>query len=243
MNCDTDRMGPAIVRRDGGIDYGLGQSLDIYEPERPDASAVVLLWHGRGPNERDVLEPLAHRIAAAGAPTVVPDWNRDDGGGGKHHLTASLDFARDRSATNGSGRVVLAGWSLGANAGLDAVLLMTVLGGWCPAAFVGLSGGFDESPFSRRGLFGVTADPSVPLLLIHGSSDEVVPVERARTTFQDLSGTGWEITLREVESDHAGAIGTVYDPTGHRCVPTGDPIRQELLTTIAAWVAELALNA
>jgi predicted esterase len=235
-------MGQATVRRNGGVDYGLGQLLDIYDPEGPPGPAVVLLWHGSGPNERDVLAPLAHGIAAAGVTTVVPDWRGDDGGRGQHHLTASLAFTRDLSASMGSGRVVLAGWSLGASAGLDVVLLTTILGGWRPAAFAGISGGFDDSPFRKRDLFGVSVDPSIPLLLIHGRSDEVVPIERSRTALVALSAAGWETTLREVDTDHAGAIGMTYDLTDRRCVPSDDPIRRELVATIATWIADLALS-
>jgi hypothetical protein len=33
-----------------------------------------------------------------------------------------------------------------------------------------------------------------------------------------------------------------YSPTDHRCVPTDDPARQELLTTIAGWIADVALG-
>ncbi len=242
MDCDNGPMARSIVRRLGAVDYGLGQLLDIYEPERPGGSVAVLLWHGRGPNERDVLEPLAHRIAAAGATTIVPDWTSADGGMGRHHLTASLAFTRDLAEAVGFGRVVLAGWSLGASAGLDVVLRTTNLGGWRPARFIGLSGGFDDSPFRERDPFRTDADPSVPLLLIHGTFDEVVPVERARITFDAFSRAGWEITLREVETDHAGAIGTVYDPTDRRCVPSDEPGRQALLTTVAGWIADFALN-
>jgi predicted esterase len=184
VNCDNGRMSEVIVLRTGGVDYGPGQLLDIYEPERPRGSVTVLLWHGSGPNERDVLEPLAHRIATAGVTTIVPDWSCDDGGRGRHHLTASLAFTRDLSARTGFGRVILAGWSLGASAGLDVVLLTTILGGWRPAAFVGLSGGFDGSPYRGRDSVDVPVNPCAPLLLIHGSSDEVVPIEQARITFE-----------------------------------------------------------
>lgn len=232
-------MGADRVRRRVGIEYGLGQSLDLYDPEHPRGSVTVLLWHGSGPDERDVMEPLAQQIAAAGVPTVVPDWNGNDGGEGKHHLAASLAFVRDFTARTGLDRVVLAGWSLGANAALDVVLLTTVLGGWRPAAFVGLSGGFDHSPFRGTGTPRTPA-PSVPLLLIHGSADEVVPVTRARAAFEDLRDRGWEVELREVETDHAGAIGTVYDPARHRCVPTVEPGGQEQLSTIAGWIADFA---
>jgi len=59
--------------------------------------------------------------------------------------------------------------------------------------------------------------------------------------FESLRSVGWNVVLREVNTDHAGTIGTIYDPYRRRCVPTSDPGRQALLTTIAGWIAELAL--
>ena len=78
------------------------------------------------------------------------------------------------------------------------------------------------------------------MLLIHGSADEVVPVERSRLTYERLVGAGWEVSLQEVEVDHAGTIGAVYDPTTHRCVPSEDPVRTDLLATVAGWIADFA---
>jgi hypothetical protein len=49
-------------------------------------SAAVLLWHGKGANERDILEPLARRIAIAGVAAIVPDWSTDDGVYGRNYL-------------------------------------------------------------------------------------------------------------------------------------------------------------
>lgn len=235
-------MGESAVRLTEGIDYGPDQLLDLYQPEHPQGSVAVLLWHGRGANERDVLGPLGHEIARAGVPTIVPDWNCEDGGRGRHHLTASLAFTNDMAERTGFDRIVLAGWSLGASAGLDLVLLSSILGSWRPAAFIGLSGSFDESPFGDGQPFDITVDPTVPLLLIHGSSDEVVPVERARMTVETLAGAGWKASLREVETDHAGAIGTIYDPTTRRCVRADDPVRRRTLATVAGWMAEFALH-
>jgi predicted esterase len=233
-------MGESAVGRTEGVDYGPGQLLDLYQPEHRRGSSVVLLWHGSGANERDVLGPLAHQIAGRGVPTIVPDWSRDDGGRGRHHLSASLAFTLDRAAATGLDRIVLAGWSLGANAALDVVLLSSTLGGWRPAGFIGLSGSFDDSPYRQGGSVDVAVDPTVPLLLIHGSSDEVVPVERARTTLERLGRAGWRASLREVETDHAGAIGAIYQPDTHRCVPTDDPNRRQHLGTIASWMADFA---
>ena len=88
---------------------------------------------------------------------------------------------------------------------------------------------------------GITARPSIPLLLIHGSSDEAVPIERSRSTFDSLRSSGWNVVLREVDTDQAGTTGTIYDPYRRRCVPTDDTDRKEMLTTIAGWVADVAL--
>jgi predicted esterase len=172
---------------------------------------------------------------------IAPDWNTADGGQGRHHLNASLAFTRDLAESMGIVRIVLAGWSLGANAGLDLILKCTILGGWRPDAFIGLSGGFDDSPYREPDTNRVVTRPSVPLLLIHGSSDEVVPVGRSRSTFESLQSAGWDVVLREVDTDHAGTIGTIYDPYRRRCVPSSDPGRQELVTTIAGWIADLSL--
>ena len=148
-------------------------------------------------------------------------------------------------------RVVLAGWSLGASAALDLVCHPELVGGWRPGAVVAISGGFDRSPFTHDAIADEwrrssgapsTVDPSIPLLLVHGSSDEIVPPERSVVTFARLLEEGWRVTHREVTTDHAGAIGTVFDPARQRCAPTTDPGRQDVLTTVAQLIADLALE-
>jgi dienelactone hydrolase len=234
-------MGGAAVSRECGIAYGTGKLLDIYVPGTQRDSTAVLVWHGSGGNERDVLEPLARRIAAAGIGVIVPDWSTDDGASGRNDLTTSLSFARsDLGTFLVVDRIVLAGWSLGASAGLDVVLQPELVDGWRPTAFIGISGGYRGSPFHRDGQRDFAIEPSVPLVLIHGFADEVVPIERSRITFERLHGAGWTVTLREVPTDHAGVIGTVYDPARLRCVPASDALRLEVLATNAAVISELA---
>jgi predicted esterase len=231
----------AAVTRECGIAYGSGKLLDLYVPGAPRNSTVVLVWHGSGGNERGVLEPLAHRIAAAGTAVISPDWSTRDGASGRDDLTASLHFARfDLATLVVVDRIVLVGWSLGASAGLDVVLQPELVNGWRPAAFVGISGGYRDSPFHPEGQRDLATAPSVPLVLIHGVDDEVVPIERSRTTFERLHGAGWSVTLREVPTDHAGVIGTVYDPARLRCMPASDAVRLEVLATNASVISEFA---
>jgi hypothetical protein len=40
-----------------GVPYGHGKELALYRRRDLGAVTIVLLWHGRGANERDVLEP------------------------------------------------------------------------------------------------------------------------------------------------------------------------------------------
>lgn len=48
-----------------------------------DAGEIVLLWHGRGPSERDVLEPIASALTTVGRLVVVPDWDSTAYDGGR----------------------------------------------------------------------------------------------------------------------------------------------------------------
>jgi predicted esterase len=233
-------VGETVISRES-VAYCGAQLLDMYEPEAPRTATAVVLWHGSGANEREVLAPLARQIAGAGVRVIVPDWCHDDADG-RTHLRASLSFVQDHYREAGSGgRSVLAGWSLGASAGLDVVRHPALVGGWRPTAFVGISGGFARSPFSREVEPEPSVDPAIPVVLAHGSADEVVPFERSLVTYDRLLAEGWRVTLREVPTDHAGAIGTAYDPALQRCVPSDGSSCRGALVTVAAIVAGLAL--
>ena len=102
--------------------YGHGKVLDIYRPGRIAAATgpepVVLLWHGVGPDERDVLEPLARATAALGAMVFVPDWRSDAPDGGRANLLGSVSFTRQQAPGLGGDAeaIALAGWSRGGRA-------------------------------------------------------------------------------------------------------------------------------
>lgn len=205
-----------------GISYCPEHALDVHRLH-VDISGlpVVLLWHGRGPDERRVLEPLAQAAAARGLVVVVPDWRSSADDGGNEALRASLEFVGQRASEFGGDpeRLVLAGWSLGGTAGLGLVL-----NGECrPAGYVGIATGHDDTcPTTGRPLPSVLAHeiPDTPIWLLHGTRDEVVPVERGRAMAKMLVDQGARIQWHEFDTDHAGVIMCHYDRTTRRCLPS-----------------------
>lgn len=214
-----------------------GKSLDIHRPG-PGAvrPPVVLLWHGVGPDERDVMRPLAEAVAREGLLVLVPDWRSDEPDGGRAQLLASLEFARARAAELGGDpeRFVLAGWSAGGAAAVGVALRPGIVGGRPPAAVVGIASRYDL-PNRTTGTVPLAdladlADPTglaetsaVPITLVHGTADALIPAARSRDLRDALAGRHRPVLLEEPATDHAGVIMTEYDPAAGRCRPSGDP--------------------
>ncbi|MEU5209485.1 alpha/beta hydrolase fold domain-containing protein [Streptomyces sp. NPDC020742] len=226
MTSDTG----AAVRVERGLVYGPGgKQLDAYRPAQGSRPApTVLLWHGIGPDERDILAPLAHTAAAHGLLVLVPDWRSDAADGGRAQLLESLAFVRgEAGGLGGDGEsFVLAGWSAGAGAALGVALRPEDTGGRRPAAVVGVAGRYDllarttgSAPLAD---LAAGRDPGVPVHLVHGTRDTVLPPEHSRDLAQALRTAGRAVTLQESDTDHAGVIMTAYDPAADRCVPTAD---------------------
>ncbi|MFJ3235748.1 alpha/beta hydrolase [Streptomyces sp. NPDC086787] len=211
-----------------GLAYGeSGQRLDVYRPvTAPQASPTVLLWHGSGPDERDVLAPLARATAALGTVCFVPDWRPDTHDHGRTHLRESAAFVRRHTDDYGgdSGRITLAGWSLGARAAVAAALDPRALDGWRPRAVVAIAGGYtDPEPLTGRAPMDELLDKTldeVPVLLIHGTADTVEDIQHSRRLHAALRQRGRPTSLDEPPTDHAGIIMTVYDPEAARCLPS-----------------------
>ncbi|MGW7081300.1 alpha/beta hydrolase [Streptomyces sp. NPDC054871] len=206
---------------------GDGKLLDIYASGQQD-DRCVLLWHGMGPDERDVMGSLAQEIARSGPTVLVPDWRSDRPDGGREHLTDALRFGRDyvRELIDGPGQLVLAGWSAGACAAMGVALRPELFGGWRPAAVVGIAGGY-RRPARTTGTVPLQAVgravTPIPVRLVHGTTDEVVPVDSSRELHEALLAHGWDSELSEPVTDHAGVLGCVHEPTARRCLPANDP--------------------
>ncbi|MFG2819828.1 alpha/beta hydrolase [Kitasatospora sp. NPDC048365] len=213
-----------------GLTYGAaGKLMDVYRPAgASEPVPAVLLWHGRGPDERDVLAPVARAAAGLGVVVLVPDWRPDAPDGGRTHLRESADFVRRNAADFGGDprRIVLAGWSLGGKAAVGVALNPAAFLDWRPQAVVGIAGGYGSAapttgtvPIDDLRLGGSPVPP-VPVWLVHGTADPVVDVERSRELRTALEGQGRPVSLIEVATDHAGVIMTEFVAEHGRCLPS-----------------------
>ena len=219
------------ARIERGVPYGQGTLLDIYRPVPAGGgpAPTVLLWHGVGPDERDVLETLAVQTAGYGLTVVVPDWRSDALDGGRAHLLGSLDFTRERAAGLGGladDAIVLAGWSRGGRSAAAIGVRPGAVGGWRPLGVVCLGAAYTRltpvtggSPVEDLAATGALAPAPVPFRLVHGTEDTVVPVAASREFAALLARRGWPVWLEEQPTDHAGVIGIEYDPSARRGVP------------------------
>ncbi|MFJ6790883.1 alpha/beta hydrolase [Streptomyces angustmyceticus] len=223
----ADSAGTAVETVRGLVCGPGGKRLDVHRPAGAHGPLpVVLLWHGIGPDERDVLEPLGRTAAAQGLLVLVPDWRSDAADGGRAHLLESLAFAREEAGgLGGDGEsLVLAGWSAGAGAALGVALWPESVGGWRPNAVVGVAGRYDLTARTTGTAplddLAAGREPGVPVHLVHGARDTVLDARYSRDLAETLRSAGRAVTLQELDSDHAGVIMTAYDPAADRCVPT-----------------------
>jgi dienelactone hydrolase len=237
----VDGAGVEDVLTERGVDYGLGKLADIYRPRQARPAPLALLWHGVGVDERDVLQPLAAEVAGLGVAVVVPDWDSEAPDGGRAHLLASLDFARELArarpaelAIGADGEFVLAGWSRGGRMAASLALNPETAGGWRPSAVVCLAGGFRTktvmSPVGNGPIADLAAAAAaaaeaepVPFYLVHGTRDTQVNVQQSRDFAAAAASRGWPVRLAEADTDHGGVVMTEYDAASRRCRPTAEP--------------------
>lgn len=192
-------------------EYAPGRLVDVFGEASDPA---VLLWHGTQTDARATLRPFATLIADHGFFVIVPDWDSHADDNGRDNLLRSLQYA---TAAIPSGKdFALIGWSLGGTA----------------AASVALDSRHFDSPVTHAiclaGAFGAispltgspipTDDPptgnSIPLTLLHGGADDVVPPSASEDFASALDN--WPVQLITFEGDHGSIAGATYDPVADK---------------------------
>lgn len=222
------------------LEYAPERKIDIYGERSPN---TLLLWHGRGPNERDVLAPLASLVAARGVRVLLPDWDSTKPDGGRSDLLQSVKFAREYDDEPDS-QLVVAGWSLGGTAAASLALNARRLGlEFVPA--VCLAGAFQTTdPLSGAPFASIVPSPRSPgsIRLIHGTKDDIAVVEGAKEFATVLNHAGWHTEFLELSTDHAGIIGTQFEDDRQRCVPSRSPAVREAVEAVADVLVEAGLD-
>lgn len=212
------------------VEYAPGRLVDLFGG---GSGRTALLWHGKQPDARTTLRPLAELVAGHGLQVLVPDWNSHNDDGGRADLLRSVRFARQRAAD--ADGLVLVGWSMGGLAAAGLAIHASRYGvGF--AHLVCLAGAFMvPDPISGKDpVAGLPGDRCCPITLLHGTADDVVPVAASREFAAVLAHHRWPVELEELSADHGSIAGATYDPEADRYAAATD--RPTL--TIAAEVAD-----
>ncbi|KUI32403.1 esterase [Mycobacterium sp. IS-1742] len=218
------------------LEYAPGRSLDLYGD---DDAPVVLLWHGMQTDARAAVRPLGERIAGHGFAVVAPDWNSHADDNGRSDLLGSARFAAGRSGP--ADGLVVVGWSLG-GAAAAGLTFRAAEYGLRISRTVCLAGAFmAPDPLSGEPLTPrPEAGARVPLTLVHGSADDVVPVSASRDFTAELGDAGWRVQYIELAADHANIVGARYDSAADRYEPSDDPASLAVAAEVARIIAEPA---
>jgi predicted esterase len=68
-------------------EYAPGRHVDVHGEGQ---DGVVLMWHGRGPDERAAMAPLAQAVALAGVRVLAADWDSTAVDHGRSDILGSL---------------------------------------------------------------------------------------------------------------------------------------------------------
>lgn len=207
-----------------------GKSLPyvIVEPEGHKAGApypLVILLHGFGANMYD-LAGLSPALASEGYVYAFPNapYSVDLGGAvgyswsmGRPGMPAPPEegskpeellasFVAEVMAETGAepGKVVLGGFSQGGGMTLRFGLPRAVLF----KGLIVLSGAFRDTPELRDSL---PTERSQPIFLGHGTMDQMVPVDRGRTTKAFLEELGYSPEYHEYEMGHEISEEVIFD--------------------------------
>jgi dipeptidyl aminopeptidase/acylaminoacyl peptidase len=216
------------------VEYAPGRLADLLgEPSQQ----TVLLWHGQQADARTAVRTLAELLAGHGWGVVVPDWNSHSDDGGRADLLRSVRFARER--VDDPDGLVLVGWSMGgvAAAGLTIQARRLSVGF---AHTVCLAGAF----MVKDPIFGQVPATQLergaqrcPFTLLHGLSDDVIPVAVSRDFAMALRRNDWPVQVLELPADHGSIAGASYDTAADRYSAADDPETLAVAAEVAARIA------
>ena len=169
---------------------------------------TVLMWHGRGPDDRTTLLPLAREIASRGRRVVVPDWDSTSDDLGRAELFTSLRFARE-SADEDPNLMTIVGWSLGGIAAASLTLHQRRLGiGFGRVVCVAAAPFPRIDPITHTMLGPPTApvQRDTTVAFVHGLRDDLMGTEAVRETHRLWSDAGWPTSLTELDADHVTIV-------------------------------------
>lgn len=179
---------------------------------------MVIMLHGRGADMNDLadLAPLladkdSCRFVFANAPRpfeaypgMTFGWTWFDGWPPEQASVAAsrellLTFIGEVTAKFKTSKLIMAGFSQGAMMSLDVGLRVEGLR-TDVAGVVAMSGGLYE-----KDLPDLSARKGLPVLIAHGTQDDVVPVSYARRARLVLEGAGLDVAYHEYPMSHAVA--------------------------------------
>lgn len=204
-----ERPGPPPARAD---DYGpeSEQVIDWYLPDAPTALPAVVFIHGgywRPEYDRKHARSAAGALAAAGYPTALIEYRREPGHPDPMvaDITSALHHVADQ--TPGVG-VLLVGHSAGGHLALLAAtrddLPVSGVLALAPVSSLAEADHLDLDDGAVRSLLGCSAEerpdldpgtlppPRVPVVVVHGEDDSLVPVGMSET-YAHRSGVGLRV--------------------------------------------------
>lgn len=209
---------------------------------------IALLWHGRGVDEGASMLPLAERVARGGVLALAVDWSSEGDDGGRADLLTSLRHVREMAAARGidPSRVVVAGWSLGGTAALSVAVHAKRLG-------IALGGAVLIAPGDGSRVTDPISGSPLPATfppgagrcrvdLAYGEHDPLATPDLVSGLELRLRAAGWSTSMHAVDADHAGVVGTRFDPRTERYLPARARAAVDAADTIADLIVAAATS-
>ena len=228
--------------------------MDEYAPGRriiargTPEHGVVLLWHGRGVDGAAWMLPLADRVATRGILALSADWNSEAADGGRSDLLTSLRHARELAERHGRDpdTVVVAGWSLGGTAAVSLAVHGKRLG-------VGIGGAVliapGDGPRVTDPVSGAALPARMPpgegrcgIDLVYGDRDASATPDLVAGLELRLRVAGWRTALHEIDTDHAGVVGTRFDERTEQYRPSTATHAVRAADAVAELIADVATS-